>query len=239
MTMRYLDFTCDTPANYLACEEALLDACESGQSGELLWCWEPRTPFVVLGYSNPIRSEVHLAACAPRGVAVVRRLSGGGAVLQAPGCLNFSLYLDLTRDACATSRGTTAFVLARHQALLAALLGRPVAVRGGDLAVENRKCSGSAQRRRQRFALFHGTFLLSLDMDLMDAVLPMPSRQPAYRQGRAHRRFLTTLPVTATRLTAALREAWDALTPVSAPSAASIQHLVNTRYAADDWLRKR
>lgn len=237
--MRYLDFACDTPADYLACEEVLLDACESGRSDELLWCWEPRAPFIVLGYSNPVRSEVNVPACRARGVPLLRRISGGGTVLQGPGCVNFSLYLDLSRTACAGPSLTTAFVLDRHRQALAGLLPQPLEIQGGDLALGGRKCSGSAQRRRQRYALFHGTFLLSVNLELMDAVLPMPSHQPAYRNGRAHREFLTSLPLTTAELIRSLRAAWSATALLPPPSASEIRRLADAKYGTAEWAFKR
>ena len=45
--MKYFDFTLPTPAENLACDEALLEACERGgdeilrfwEPKRLLWCW--------------------------------------------------------------------------------------------------------------------------------------------------------------------------------------------------------
>ncbi len=49
-----------------------------------VWCFEPDAPALVLGSTQ--RSEsVDAEACARAGVAVVRRRSGGGAVLLVPG----------------------------------------------------------------------------------------------------------------------------------------------------------
>src|SRR2546422_3154717 len=65
--MHLLDLTFPTPAENLACDEALLDLCEQGGAGEVLRFWEPREYFVVVGYANKVASEVNLAAC--RGLA--------------------------------------------------------------------------------------------------------------------------------------------------------------------------
>src|SRR6267142_1472838 len=93
--MKYIDLTLPTAAENLACDEALLDLCEEGYEHEILRFWEPREHFVVLGYANKIASEVNVPACKTNHVSIFRRCTGGGAVLQGPGCLNYSLVLKL------------------------------------------------------------------------------------------------------------------------------------------------
>jgi len=66
--------------------------CENGKGDEALRFWNPRH-FVVVGYANRIANEVNVAACEKRGVPILRRCSGGGTVLQGPGCLNYTLIL--------------------------------------------------------------------------------------------------------------------------------------------------
>src|ERR1035441_6566637 len=87
--VKCLDLTLPTPAANLACDEALLDACEEQGGGEVLRFWEPRDYFVVVGVSNHVAREVNRPACQRENLGVYRRCSGGGAVLQGPGCLNY------------------------------------------------------------------------------------------------------------------------------------------------------
>ena len=96
--MKYLDLTLPTPAENLACDEALLDAAEAGSGGEVLRFWEPQQHFVVVGYANKVATEVNVSACESRGVQILRRCSGGGTVLQGPGCLNYSLVLKIEEN---------------------------------------------------------------------------------------------------------------------------------------------
>ena len=93
--MDCLDLTLPSPAANLACDEVLLDACEEGSGPEVLRFWEPREYFVVAGFSNSVVREANLEACRHIGVGVFRRCSGGGTVLQGPGCLNYSLALKI------------------------------------------------------------------------------------------------------------------------------------------------
>ena len=165
--MQLFDITLPTPAENLAGDEALLNACETS-GGAALRFWESPAPFVVVGYGNEIAREVNVAACAASGVSVLRRCSGGGTVLQGPGCWNYALVLDIAADAAlATVAGANGFILHRTAAALACLLGEPVERCGDtDLVWRGRKFSGNAQRRRRTHLLFHGTLLLGFDLAL-------------------------------------------------------------------------
>lgn len=227
--MRYLDFTYPSPEENVACDEALLDRCDEGRLPEgVLRVWEPQTSFVVLGYGNALATEVDAAACRRQGLPILRRCSGGGAVLQGPGCLNYALIMPhADHPPWGSLRDTTCHCMQRHRALLAGLLDRPVAVEGAsDLALEGRKCSGNAQRRRARAVLFHGTFLLRVDAGRMAAALPLPSHQPTYRRGRTHADFLTPVPLAAGALKAALQQAWGATTALPPPEGKALADVV-------------
>jgi lipoate-protein ligase A len=231
------DCTWPTPEENLACDEALLDVCEAGQQGPGLRLWEPTTPFVVLGYANHARREVNLEFCRHHGIPVLRRLSGGGTVLQGPGCLNYSLLLPIDENGPLTSiPGTNHYVLRRHQEVLSRLLERKVRIEGQtDLAIDGLKCSGNAQRRRKRFLLYHGSFLLKLDLALMERALPMPSKQPDYRSARSHLDFLVNLPLSSSELKRDLAEAWQARgRPVVLPQK-QIGLLVEEKYGRTEW----
>lgn len=91
--MRFLNLSFSTPAANLACDEALLDWREEERGGEILRFWESPEPFVVVGYANKIGTEVNASACEAKNIPVYRRCSGGGTVLQGPGCLNYALIL--------------------------------------------------------------------------------------------------------------------------------------------------
>jgi len=235
--MKYLDLTLPTPAENLACDEALLELCESTPGLEVLRVWEPVQPFVVLGHGNKAAVEASLPLCESRRVPVLRRTSGGGAVLQGRGCLNITLVLQIeSRRELAGVTTTTAFVLERNRAVFESLLGVPVGCGGtSDLAAGGLKFAGHAQRRRRRCVLFHGACLLGLDLQLMDAVLRHPSREPAYRQGRGHAEFVRNTGLAGADVKAALREAWSARDELGGVPDELIARLVRDRYSRDDW----
>jgi lipoate-protein ligase A len=239
--MKLLDLTLPTAEENLACDEALLDGCEVGGGEDLLRFWEPRGYFVVLGYANNVATEVDVAACAADGVPILRRCSGGGTVLQGPGCLNYSLILRIAEGrALQTISGANRFIMQRHRDAFVPLLGEAVAVRGHtDLALSGRKFSGNSQRRRRHCLLFHGTFLLELDLARVERYLRMPSRQPAYRRDQAHSEFLTNLGIPRDRVKALVRDAWGATDPATTVPFAAISALVREKYSTPAWNFRR
>jgi lipoate-protein ligase A len=235
--MKLLDLTLLSTAENLACDEALLDAAEAGTGDEVLRFWEPREHFVVVGYANKVATEVNVAACETRGIPILRRCSGGGTVAQGPGCLNYTLVLRITADGPLHNIGiANQFIMRQNRAALESVVNRPVAVRGHtDLAIGERKFSGNSQRRRKRFLLFHGTFLLHFDLALVSELLPMPSKQPDYREHRAHTEFLTNLNLPAEKVKAALRQTWRVKEPLENPPLEKITALARDKYATREW----
>lgn len=235
--MKCCDLTLPSAEENLACDEALLELCESGQCDEVLRFWEPNHYFVVLGYANRAGTEVNLDFCRKQTIPVLRRCSGGGTVLQGPGCLNYTLILRSNGSKPLQSiTGTNEYVLRRHQDTLSTLLRAPVEKKDHtDLAIGGLKFSGNAQRRRQKCLLFHGSFLLHLDIALLEKTLPFPSRQPDYRSGRSHADFLMNLKVPAHLLKSALVKAWSASDTLPALPFEPIGRLVEERYGRDEW----
>ena len=148
---------------------------------------------VVLSRSRDPRREVDLDACARDGVPVVVRPSGGGAVVLSPGVVAASLL------AAADPRERFQdFYFRRYCAAVAAALeacgASGVVVAGvSDLCLGDRKVAGSSLRLWGERVLFQVSVLVSPDPALMERYLRHPSREPAYRRGRAHREFVTTL----------------------------------------------
>jgi lipoate---protein ligase len=235
--VKLCDLTLATPEENLACDEALLDLCEVGHADELLRFWEPAQYFVVVGYANQVAREVNLPFCQANGIPVLRRCTGGGTVLQGPGVLNYSLILRF--DGAGPLHSITAtneFILKRHQAALAPVIGKNVEHQGHtDLVIGGLKFSGNAQRRQRHFLIFHGSFLLNLDIGLVEQALPLPSRRPCYRADRSHADFLLNLNLPAARLKAALREAWQANEQLTGVPQAEIARLVREKYARAEW----
>ncbi len=244
--MTLLDLTLPSPAENLALEETLLDAAETGQAGEVLRFWESPKHFVVVGYANKVASEVNVAACEAKGIPILRRCSGGGTVVQGPGCLNYAVILRITEAGPTRSiSAANEYIMERTRRAIAPLtsdlrLQTPdshVSVRGHtDLALGNLKFSGNAQRRRKKFLLFHGTLLLNFDLPLISELLNMPSLQPDYRDGRAHEQFILNLGLPAKAVKSALIAEWQATE--AAPPAPPIPPDLLQKYNSAEWNSK-
>jgi lipoate-protein ligase A len=236
--MTYFDLSLPTPAENLACDEALLDAAEEQGGPPVLRFWESSTPFVVLGYANKVAEEVNLEQCREIGVPVLRRCSGGGTVVQGPGCLNYSVILSMGESPELQSiTGTNQFVMGRTRDALGRALGRSVSIEGHtDLAVGDLKFSGNAQRRKRSWLLFHGTVLLAeFELGLIPRVLRQPPRQPDYRRQRGHEEFVTRLSLNRVAVKEALRAEWKAVATSPEVPLDRIRDLVANRYSRGDW----
>ena len=131
---------------------------------------------------------------------------------------------------------TNAYLMKRHQEALRPIIGTSITIQGTtDLALKTLKFSGNAQRRKRRFLLFHGTFLLHLDIPLIEKLLPIPARQPSYRAHRRHLDFLMNLKIPPDKIKKALCESWNATKPLEHIPFAEIDRLVRDRYATRAW----
>ena len=240
--MTLLDLTLPSPAENLALDEALLDAAESASSAEVLRFWESPTPFVVVGYANKIASEVNIVACEERGISILRRCSGGGTVVQGPGCLNYAVILRITETGPTRSiSAANQFIMERVRAAIASINYQPstlnLSVCGHtDLTLGSLKFSGNAQRRRKNFLLFHGSLLLNFPLPLISELLNMPSLQPDYRASRTHEQFITNLELPAGKIKRALTAEWQATTDSSQPP--KIPAALLEKYNSAEWNRK-
>jgi lipoate-protein ligase A len=235
--MQLLELTLDTPAENIALDEALLLSAEEDETAdEVLRLWEPRQHFVVLGSSSRIADEVNLDYCKTHGIEIVRRTSGGAAIVAGPGCLMYSLVLSLERrpELWAVDRAHR-FVLQT----LAEALGRRVpgvARRGtSDLAVGDRKFSGNSLRLKRRRLIYHGTLLYDFPLDMIAACLRAPPRQPDYRCGRGHGEFVTNIPLARASLREVLVECSSAGTPLAAWPSGLSRQLAADKFRTEAW----
>jgi lipoate-protein ligase A len=235
--IKYLDLTLPTPAENLACDEALLDWCEETGDAEILRVWEPSEYFVVVGYANKVELEVNRQKCRDQNISVLRRCSGGGAVVQGPGCLNYSLVLQYSEnESLQTIPQANQFIMECQRQLVQEHLKIEVEVKGHtDLALDGMKFSGNAQRRKKNFLLFHGTFLLNFEIPVIASLLKMPSKQPDYRENRTHESFVTNLHRPAEELKQVLRCGWEAAEEHEQVAIPYVSKLLREKYAHDDW----
>lgn len=211
-SLRLCDVTCPSVAENLDFDLALLRAVNHDPAAATLRFWESARYAVVVGRSNVIEREVDVAACQAEDVPILRRPSGGGAVVIGPGCLCFSLSLPIPRDS--ETIGITAMTRAVMQRLAKSLsmAAEEVQVQGiSDLVLGNRKFSGNSQRWQRTAFLHHGTILYDFNLDRLARYLKFPSREPDYRSSRPHRDFVTNLPRSREAIMQLLARSWNAV----------------------------
>ncbi len=239
--MYQLRLTLPTPAENVALDEALLEACEAGQLAEgVLRLWESPDYFIVLGRSSDPQVEVDLAACRREGVPVLRRPSGGGTVLAGPGCLMYAVVLDYRAlPHLRAVDGAHRHVLERIAAALAPQVPGVAHAGISDLVIEAEntptlKISGNALRAKRDHFLYHGTLLYDFALDRIGQLLAAPTRVPTYRQCRAHGEFVTNLPLDRDEIEQALIQAWDARQPLADWPRERVAKLVAAKYTRQD-----
>jgi lipoate-protein ligase A len=211
--LRRIDVTHPTPEANLAADQSLLDAVEADPALAALRFWESPTYGVIVGRSNAIEREVNVAACEADSVPILRRMSGGGAVVLGPGCLCYALALPLPEHQTRNITAVTADIMRRlAHAFLAA--GLTVEVQGvSDLVHQCRKFSGNSQRWLKRSLMHHGTVLYDFDLTRISRYLHQPSRRPEYRGERSHAEFVGNLPLPREMITRMLSREWGVAGP--------------------------
>ena len=155
------------PAFNLALEEIM--TAQADAPFAMLW---RNRPAVIIGRNQNAVREFDSAYAREHGIAVVRRMTGGGAVYHDLGNLNYSFF-SFETDADRRSADFAPFAkpvldVLRSLGVEAEFSGR------NDILVGGRKVSGSAKRVHEGRILFHGTLLFDVDMDAMVAVLTPP-----------------------------------------------------------------
>ena len=194
--MHCKDISFASPQENILFDEVLFSMAEAAESGEVLRFWESPQVFIVLGRIGKAEEEIHLDQVVKDHIPVLRRCSGGGTVLQGPGCLNYSLILSKARDPrLADLRRSYEIILSTlieiFKILNIAAVFKPVSDLA--LAAGEKKFSGNAQRRGKKFILHHGTILYDFDRSLIVKYLPVPKSIPEYRRHRSHDEFIANI----------------------------------------------
>jgi len=180
-----------TVADQIARDLAMFVGVEKGAIADSR-TWTVEEHAVVVGRGTHVECEVDIGYCRSRGMEIVRRPSGGGAVVVGPGTLQWALALPyhLAPELQSISEAKKW----SNELVIAALdLDRLCAHESGDLVLGDRKAGGLALKRGRRAVLVHGTVLCTADLDMIAAALTHPPREPSYRRGRSHRDFLVNV----------------------------------------------
>lgn len=192
--MQLIDFSMNDPAMDVALDEVLLSSVDRGERPDLLRFWSVNKSALILGRGQDAKKNANIDVCESENVNIIRRFSGGGAVLLGAGVLCYTYVLKYeNHPATHDLRGSYAYV---SEYVLAGLsrLGVEASLEPvSDIAVNGRKICGNAQARRRNCFLQHGTLLVLPLVKMIDRYLPHPDSEPEYRGGRTHADFVSSL----------------------------------------------
>lgn len=169
----------------MAIEEYVLT--QLAQRADCLMLWQNR-PAVILGRNQNAWEEINRPYVEAHGIAVVRRLTGGGAVYHDLGNLNFTYVV------ADQGQGFDFQRFARPVVTALAELGVPAGMSGrNDILIDGRKFSGNAEYRHDGRLLHHGTLLFSSDLSVLSQALQVKPQKIASKGIKSVRSRVTNI----------------------------------------------
>ncbi len=161
--MYYIETKSNSPYYNLAFEEYVLTHCTEG---DILMLWQNDNTIVV-GQNQNTEVEIDRKYVEEKGIHVVRRNTGGGAVYHDMGNLNYSFITDAGDIEKMSLEHFMKPVVKALQAL-----GLDAEITGrNDILVNGKKVSGTAQRLCKNRILHHGTLLFDSDLTVVAQAL--------------------------------------------------------------------
>lgn len=236
--MRYLKNPSTNPYYNMAFDEYCLESLPIDEPVFFLW---QNKPAVIVGYNQEVNTEVNLDYLKEKGIDLVRRVTGGGAVYHDLENLNYTIVgrsEDLERD-------YPEYAALMMKALQA--LGVPATLSGrNDILVDGKKVSGFAKRVCKNRLMVHGTLMYNVDVDVLTHVLN-PSTTKLQSKGIASVRSrvtnlcnylpeLSDIQAFKNRLEEILSNNYsDAEYKLSETDLAHIQQLTDEKFATWEW----
>ena len=175
MDMTFIDVSTTDPAFNLALEQYVFDRMPRDRGYFMLW---RNDNAIIVGRHQNTLAEINEDFVRDRGVWVVRRLSGGGAVYHDLGNLNFTYIVDAAQGPRVDLR---LFCQPVAEALRS--LGVDARVNGrNDITIDGRKFSGNAQYVREGRVMHHGTIMFDSDLTVLGQALQV-SREKIETKG--------------------------------------------------------
>lgn len=177
--------------HHFAVEEAIVRLVDEGHSPPTLRLRQVR-PSVFVGVYQDTWSEVDVAYCRAHGIQIVRRMNGGGAVYHEMGSFCYSAFFrralfPQSDEELYRLFATPVIQTCADYGVAAKFHGR------NDLLVGERKIYGSAQLAWYDAFVQSGTFLVSINFEVMERALTPPSLKFADKSARSIRDRVTSL----------------------------------------------
>lgn len=207
---------------------------EHGPSEPVFYLWR-NSPAVIIGRNQNAYAEVNLPFLEANGIALVRRITGGGAVYHDLGNLNYSI-VGPTRMFAHERPGVIADAL-RSMGVPAELGGR------NDIFVDGHKCSGYARRLWKDRTMIHGTLMFSVDFEQLVQALSVPGGKMSASGVESVRSRVANLQeylpdMSMEQFTAALQErlaAGDGFCHTEPSERASVTHIDSSKFRSWEW----
>jgi lipoate-protein ligase A len=163
----------DSAIRHLAFDHSWLGLRADRQRPDLLRFYRTQ-PYASVGRFQAIDRELRLEYCADQGIAVARRITGGGALYHDPQQMGFTLVLG-DADGCLASHlhaACTAIISALSEFGLEAGFKFP-----NDVEIEGRKIASVFAVVEHGVLLLHGILLLDVDIRAMLEALRVPTEK--------------------------------------------------------------
>jgi lipoyltransferase and lipoate-protein ligase len=215
----------------LSAEEYFL--CEKDEDFFLLWQNEP---CIVIGRNQNAADEINGDYVRTRSLPVVRRMTGGGAVYHDTGNLNFSFIINGEADRVELCRPVIDVL--RSIDVVAEISGR------NDILVGGKKISGTAMCSRGGRSLFHGTLLISTDLEAMSEALKPDETKLIGHGVKSVRSRVANLSeytkevspdIIGAMLTGYMTERGGEIYELGESDIEAIEKLRDSKYSTDEW----
>ena len=238
------------PPMNVALDEVLTRRVGAGERPPTLRFWGRYAPEVVIGRFQSVGNEVDEEEARRRGIEIIRRTTGGGAMfVEPPNVITYSIHAPLELVAGMTTEESYAFLDAWVVEALRSLgidaYYEPI----NDISSAGGKIGGAAQARSSGAVLHHTTMAYDIDAASMLRVLRIGEEKlsdkavrsaekrvgPLKRQTQLPREeIIERMIETFSERNTADGLVEDRLTP---RELAEAEELSRTRYGSEDWLR--
>ncbi|MCM1163983.1 MAG: lipoate--protein ligase family protein [Muribaculaceae bacterium] len=159
-------------AFWLAMEEWLASHMAAGSDSEYFFIWQPAQTTVIIGRNQMLDREVNTEYCLRHGIDLVRRKSGGGAVVSDSGNMMLSYISSRHNTVEGTYSSYTSMVVRSLR-----LLGLDASDNArNDILIGGRKVAGNSYYRTAGgISIVHGTMLWDFNAELMGKTLTPPT----------------------------------------------------------------
>lgn len=204
-----------------------------------LYSWKP--PAISIGCFQSLTEEVEVGECNRRGIDIVRRKTGGGAVFHKDELTYSFITNEYPEDILQSYKLICGAILEGLEEIGVEAKFMPL----NDLVIGNKKFSGNAQTRRKGKLLQHGTLMLKVNPELMFSVLRIPGEKIKDKLIKSAKERVTALNISFSEAKEALKLGFsktfdaDLIESSLTEKEKELAKVKAKIYTSQDWLWKR